>query len=157
MTDGFPLMRYFMGTARRCRFCHFFSRPTTACTDNIRVTPVPACVIFFNLGYNDGHDCHKLLDAVTGKVVFSRDVTWHYPEAPLIPPATAIGNPPIAPPEDIYLPMPVPSVAAPAPAPVPPAPAPAPSPTPVPAPAPTPATPTPPPPISMSNPPAQIP
>ena len=75
----------------------------------------------------------------------------------MIPPATAVGNPPIAPPEDIYVPMPVPSVTAPAPAPVPPAPAPAPSPAPLLTPAPTPATPTPPPPIPMTNPPAQIP
>ena len=82
---------------------------------------------------------------------------WHHPEAPLIPPATAFGNPPIAPPEDIYVPMPGPSVAAPVPAPVPPAPASASPPTPVPAPAPTPATPTPPLPIPISNPPAQIP
>ena len=155
MTDDFPPMRYFMGTARRCRCCHFSSRPTTECPDNIRVIPVPACVIFLTSGTTtDGHDCHKLLDAETGKVVFSRDVTWHNPEAPLIPPATAVGNPPIAPPEDIYVPMHVPSVSAPAPAPVPPAPAPTPSPMPVPAPAPTPATPTPPPPIPMTNPPA---
>ena len=72
---------------------------------------------FLNFGYNHGHDCHKLLDAETGKVVFSCDITWHHPEAPLIPPATAVGNPPTAPPEDIYVPIstPVPSVAAPAP------------------------------------------
>ena len=106
---------------------------------------------FLNFGYNHGHDCHKLLDAETGKIIFSRDVTWHNPEAPLIPPATAVGNPPIEPPEDFYVPMPVPSVTAPAPAPVPPAPAPAPSPTPSPTPAPTPATPTPLPPIPMTN------
>ena len=112
---------------------------------------------FFNFGYNHGYDCHKLLDAETGKVVFSRDVTWHNPEAPLIPPATAVGNPPIAPSEDIYALMPVPSVIAPAPAPAQPAPVPAPSPTPVPAPAPTPAAPTLPPPIPMTTPPAQIP
>ena len=114
---------------------------------------------FLNFGYNHGHDCHKLLDAETGKVVFSRDVRWHHPEAPLIPPTTAVGNPPIAPQEDIYVPMPTPvsSVAAPAPAPVPPAPAPAPSPTPVPAPAPTLALPTSPPSIPMSNSPAPIP
>ena len=43
---------------------------------------------FFNFGYNHGHDCRKLLDAETGKIVFSRDVTWHNPEAPLIPPTT---------------------------------------------------------------------
>ena len=46
MTDGFPPMRYFMGTARCCRCCHFPSRPTTECPDNIRVIPVPACVSF---------------------------------------------------------------------------------------------------------------
>ena len=113
---------------------------------------------FFNFGYNHGHDCHKLLDAETGKVVFSRDVTWHHQKAPLIPPATAVENPPIAPPEDIYvqMPTPVPSVTAPASAPVPPASAPVPLPTPVPASAPTPAPPSPPPPIPMSNSPAQI-
>ena len=94
-----------------------------------------------------------------GKVVFSRDVTWHHPEAPLIPPETAVGNSTTAPAEDTHVPMspPVPSVTAPAPAPVPPAPALAPSPTPVPAPAPTPAPPTSPPPIPMSNSPAPTP
>ena len=56
---------------------------------------------FLNFGYNHGHDCHKLLDAETGKFVFSRDVTWQHPEALLIPPATAVGNSPTAPPEDI--------------------------------------------------------
>ena len=96
---------------------------------------------FLNLGYNLGHDCHKLLDMETGKVIFLRDVTWCHPEMPLIPPATAVGIPLTALPENIYVPIqtPVPSVAAPAPAPVPPAPAPGPPPTPVPAPAPTPA------------------
>ena len=35
-----------------------------------------ACLCYFlNFGYNHGHDCHKLLAAETGKVVFSRDVT----------------------------------------------------------------------------------
>ena len=45
MTDGFPLMRSLMGTNRRCRCCHFSSRPTTECPDSTRVIPVPACVI----------------------------------------------------------------------------------------------------------------
>ena len=75
MTDGFPLMRYFMGTARHCRSCSFSSRATTECPDNIRVIPVPACVILFNLGYSHGYDSYKLLDAETGNVVFLRDVT----------------------------------------------------------------------------------
>ena len=56
---------------------------------------------FLDIGYNHGHGCHKLLDAETGKVVFSSDVTLHHPEAPLIPPATAIGNPHTAQPGDI--------------------------------------------------------
>ena len=100
-----------------------------------------------NFDYNHGHDYHKLLDAEMGKAVFSRDVTWHHPEAPLIPPATAVGNLHIAPAEDIYMSMsmPVPSVIAPAPAPVPPAPAP------------TPAPPTSPPSVPMSNSPVPIP
>ena len=73
---------------------------------------------FLNFGYNHGHDCHNLLDAETGKVVFSHDVTWHHREAPLILLATAVGNPPTAPPKDIYvlIPTPVPSVAESAPA-----------------------------------------
>ena len=121
--------------------------------------PLARLCYFLNFGYNHGHDCHKLLNAETGKVVFSRNVTWHHPETPLIPPATAIGNPPTVPPEDIYVPMPtpVPSVTMPTPTPVPPAPTPAPSPTPVPAPAPTPVPPTSSPPISMSNSPTPIP
>ena len=159
MTDGFPLMRSFMGTARRCRCCHFSRRPTTECPDSARVPRARLCY-FLNFGYNHGHDCHKLLDAETGKVVLSRDVTGHHPKTSLISLATAVGNPPTAPPGDIYVPMPtpMPSVAAPAPAPVPPAPAPAPSSTPVvPAPAPTTAPPTSPPPVPMSNSPAPIP
>ena len=102
---------------------------------------------FLKFGYDHGRDYHKLLDVETGKVVFSRDVTWHHPEVPLILPATAVGNPPAAPPEDIYVPMPTPVliVTAPAPAPVPPAPAPTQKPTPVLTPAPTSASTTPPP------------
>ena len=56
---------------------------------------------FLNFGYNHGRNCHKPLDAETEKVAFSRDVTRHHPEAPLMLPATAVRNPPTAPPEDI--------------------------------------------------------
>ena len=104
---------------------------------------------FLNFGCNYGRDCHKLLDAETGKVVFSRDVMWHHPEAPLILPATVAANPPAAPPEDIYVPMPTP-------VPIPPAPASTPAPASVPAPAPIPASTTPPLPSPMSNSSAQI-
>ena len=76
-----------------------------------------------------------------------RDVTWHHPEAPLIPPTTAVGNPPNAPPEDISVPIPtpVPSVTASAATLAPPAPAP------------TPASIMPPPPTPMTDSPAPIP
>ena len=81
---------------------------------------------FLNFGYNHGRDCYRLLDAETGRVAYSRDVTWHHPEAPWI--TTPIRAAPTEPPRDIYVPTPqsVP-VAAPSPAPVatPPAPAPA--------------------------------
>ena len=94
---------------------------------------------FLIFGCNHGRDCYRLLDAETGRVAYSRDVTWHHPESPWIPTPTE-------PPRDIYVPMPqsVP-VAAPSHAPVatPPAPAPA-------------AT-LPPPPTRTSNSPAPIP
>ena len=99
--------------------------------------------------------CHKLLESETGNIVFSRDVTWHHPDAPLILSATAVGNPPAAPPKDIYVPMP--THVPPAPAPVPPAPAPAPSPTAVPAPTPTSASTTPLPPTTSQPPPPILP
>ena len=99
---------------------------------------------FLNFGYNHGRDCYRLLDAETGRVTYSRDVTWHHSEAPWV--TTPIRAAPTEPPRDIYVPMPqsVP-VAAPSPAPVatPPAPAPA-------------AT-LPPPPTRTSNSPAPIP
>ena len=99
---------------------------------------------FLNFGYNHGRECYRLLGAETGRVAYSRDVTWHHPEAPWI--TTPIRAAPTEPPRDIYVPMPqsVP-VAAPSPAPVatPPAPAPA-------------AT-LPPPPTRTSNSPAPIP
>ena len=60
---------------------------------------------FLNFGYYLGHDCHKLRDAETGKIVYSRDVTWHHQETPLILPATAVGNPPAAPSSPCLLPL----------------------------------------------------
>ena len=81
---------------------------------------------FLNCGYNHGRDYYRLLDAETGRVAYSHDVTWHHPEPPWI--TTPIRAAPTETPRDIYVPMPqsVP-VTAPSPAPVatPPAPAPA--------------------------------
>ena len=82
-------------------------------------------VYFLNFGYNRRRDSYRPLDAETGMVADSRDVTWHHPEAPWITPIRAA---PAERPRDIYAPMPksVP-VAAPCPAPLaaPPAPPPA--------------------------------
>ena len=80
---------------------------------------------FLIFGYNHGRDCYRLLDVETGRVTYSRDITWHHPETPWITPIRAALTELR---RDIYVPMPqsVP-VAAPSPAPVatPPVPAPA--------------------------------
>ena len=47
---------------------------------------------FLNLGYNHGSDCMKILDAETGRIGHSRDVTWHQPRKPLISPAPTVGS-----------------------------------------------------------------
>ena len=39
---------------------------------------------FLNFGYKHGSDCTKTMDAETGRIVHSRDVTWHQPREPLI-------------------------------------------------------------------------
>ena len=46
---------------------------------------------FLNSGYNHGSDCVKIMDAETGRIVHSRDVTWHQPREPLISPAPTVG------------------------------------------------------------------
>ena len=45
---------------------------------------------FLNFGYNNGSDCLKIMDAETGRIVHSRDVTWHQPREPLISPAPTV-------------------------------------------------------------------
>ena len=45
---------------------------------------------FLNFGYNHGSDCIKIMDAETGRIVHSRDVTWHQPREPLISPAPTV-------------------------------------------------------------------
>ena len=47
---------------------------------------------FLNFGYNHGSDCVKIMDAETGRIVHSRDVTWHQPREPLISPAPTVGS-----------------------------------------------------------------
>ena len=47
---------------------------------------------FLNFGYNHGGDCFKVVDAETGRIVHSRDVTWHQPREPLISPAPTVGS-----------------------------------------------------------------
>ena len=45
---------------------------------------------FLNFGYNHGSDCFKIMDAATGRIAHSRDVTWHQPREPLISPAPTV-------------------------------------------------------------------
>ena len=80
---------------------------------------------FLNFGYNHGSDCIKIMDAETGRIVHSRDVTWHQPREPLISPAPTVESevpqspPGAATPEYIYI-QPAPAATtAPAAAPVP--------------------------------------
>ena len=47
---------------------------------------------FFIFGYNHGRDCFKIMDADTGRIVHSRDVTWHQPREPLISRAPTVGS-----------------------------------------------------------------
>ena len=47
---------------------------------------------FLNFGYNHGSDCLETMDAETGRIVHSRDVTWHQPWEPLIFPAPTVGS-----------------------------------------------------------------
>ena len=46
--------------------------------------------LFLNFRYNNGSDCFKIMDAETGRVVHSRDVTWHQPREFLIFPAPTV-------------------------------------------------------------------
>ena len=47
---------------------------------------------FLNIGYNHGSDWVKIMDAETGRIVHSRDVTWQQPREPLISPALTVGS-----------------------------------------------------------------
>ena len=47
---------------------------------------------FLNFGHNHGSVCMKIMDAETGRIVHSRDVTWHQPREPLISPAPTVGS-----------------------------------------------------------------
>lgn len=82
----------------------------------------------FNFGCNHWRDCYKLLDVETGKVLYSRDATWHHTEAPLNLTVNADMCPPTALQEDTSVYVPVVT-----------APGPGSTPAPVAAPAPTPA------------------
>ena len=47
---------------------------------------------FVNFGYNHGSYCVKIMDAETGRIVHSSDVTWYQPREPLISPAPTVGS-----------------------------------------------------------------
>lgn len=75
---------------------------------------------FLNFGCNHERDYYKLLDEVTGKVVYTCDVTWHHPEVPWITPSS-MWVAPTEPPKGIYVSVPkhIPVDEAPPPTPVP--------------------------------------
>ena len=45
---------------------------------------------FLNFGYNHGSDWMKIMDVETGRIVHSRDVTWHQRREPLISPTPTV-------------------------------------------------------------------
>ena len=47
---------------------------------------------FLHFGYNRGSDCMKIMDVETGRIVHSRNLTWHQPREPLIPLAPTVGS-----------------------------------------------------------------
>ena len=47
---------------------------------------------FLNFGYNHGNDWLKVMDVETGRIVHSRDLTWHQPRKPLTSPAPTVGS-----------------------------------------------------------------
>ena len=47
---------------------------------------------FLNFGYNHGSDCFKVMDADAGRIVHSRDITWHQPRESLISSAPTVGS-----------------------------------------------------------------
>ena len=58
-----------------------------------KAAPRASMCYFVNLGYKHGRDCYRLLDAETGRVAYSRDVTWHHPETPWITPSRISTSP----------------------------------------------------------------
>ena len=59
-----------------------FLQPTYYQVPRQRKTSPRALMCYFVVfGYNQGRDCFRLLDAETGKVDSSRDVTWHHPDS----------------------------------------------------------------------------
>ena len=58
---------------------------------NIMDRPARPCH-FLTFRYNHGSDCFRFMYAKTGRIVHSRDVTWHQPREPRISPAPTIGS-----------------------------------------------------------------
>ena len=103
-----------------------FCKPAYHCTPRQGKLDRRARLYYFlNFGYNHGSDCLNIMDVETGRIVHSRDVTWHQPREPLISPAPTVESEvPQSPsgtatPEYIYI-QPAPAdITAPAAAPVP--------------------------------------
>ena len=54
--------------------------------------PTGTAVLFLKFRIQHGSDCVNIMDAETGRIVHSRDVTWHQPRELLISPAPIVGS-----------------------------------------------------------------
>ena len=99
-----PPTRYFSGAARRCHFCHSASRRIIVSRGRPQMDRQARPCFSLDFGYNHGSDCFKVVDAETGRIVHSRDVTWHQPREPLISPAPTVGSGVPQSPSDAVLP-----------------------------------------------------
>ena len=79
----------FYGSRPRLPLLPFFQPAYHRVPRQRKTDPRARMCYFLNSGYNHGRDCHRLLDAETGRVAYSRDVTWHHPETPWITPIRA--------------------------------------------------------------------
>ena len=89
----------FYGSRPRLQLLPFLQSAYHRVPRQRKTDPRARMCYFLNFGYSHGRDCYRLLDAETGRVAYSRDVTWHHPEVPWV--TTPIRAPPTEPPRDL--------------------------------------------------------
>ena len=95
--------KIFYGRRPRLSLLPFLQPANHRVPQQRKTDPRARMCYYLTFGYNYGWDCYRLLDAETGRVAYSRDVTWHHPETPWITPIRAA---PTEPPRDIYVTVP---------------------------------------------------